>query len=93
MRTVSDFIQLIESEAAVNVVSSGDVATREVPIGKVVKRKTLESVGTDPLATAYAPETNGVEIEKGATPEDSDDHKKHMFHLKQQYQNDQVSNL
>ncbi len=87
MKTVLDYIQLLESEAAVNVVSSGAVATKEVPLGTVQKRKTLESVGTDPLAHVQAPENPCL------TGEDVDEAKKRMFHFRQQSQNDQVSNL
>lgn len=91
MRTVADYIQLVESEGAVNVVSSGAVATKDVPLGKVQKRKTVESVGTDPLAHVYAPVTDADQ--GGVTAEDDDEHKRRMFHLKQQHTNDQVSSL
>lgn len=88
MKTVSDYIQLVEDAVAVNVVSSGAIATNTPPIGAVKKRKTEESVGTDPLAQIYAPVTPADH--GGVTDDDSDEHKKHMFHLKQQYQNDQL---
>ena len=101
MKTVSDFLRLVceEGEASVNVVSSGAIATKDVPLGKFAKRKAQDEAQKPvtaqhpvevkvPLSDVNAPEKAGVEIEDGATPEDADAHKKHMFHLKQQYQND-----
>lgn len=99
MQTVSDYIKfLTESEGAVNTVSSGSIAQKDVPLGKVQKRKDLkesdayegpnplaDNIGKFPLLNATTGQA-GVEIEKGASPEDADEHKKHMFHLKQEYQ-------
>lgn len=103
MKTVSDYIKLIceEGEAATNVVSAGAIAAKEVPLGKVQKRKPQDEgqkpvtaqdgvVVKVPLSDVYAPEHAGVEIEDGATPEDADAKKKHMFHQKQQAQSDQT---
>ena len=90
MKSVSDFIRLVEDAAAVNVVSAGAIATKDVPLGKIAKRKTQESAGTDPMAHIYAPDKANVEIEDGATPEDAEAKKKHMFHQKQQAQSDQT---
>ena len=90
MKTVLDYIQILESEGASNVVSSGAIATTTPPIGALKKRKppaTVESAGSDPLATVYAPE------HPETTEVDSDDAEKRMFHFRQQSQNDQVSNL
>lgn len=46
MKTVADYIKLVlESEASVNTVSSGAIATKEVPLGgkgNIQKRKPLE---------------------------------------------------
>ena len=48
MKTVSDYIKTVmESEGAVNVVSDGNVALREVPLSKVVKRKPAEVKESD----------------------------------------------
>lgn len=90
MKSVIDYLKLVEDAAAVNVVSAGAIAMKDVPLGKVAKRKTEESVGTDPLAHVYAPDKADVEIEDGATPEEAEAKKKHMFHQKQQAQSDQT---
>lgn len=92
MKTVLDYIQLLESEAATNTMGSGAIATKDVPLGKVQKRKSADesvlsvvSTGTDPLAGVQAAPTPD-----GVTDQDADEHKKRMFQLKQNYQNDQV---
>lgn len=99
MKTIADYIKAItESEGAVNTMSSGAIATKDVPLGKIAKRKEVKesdayegdnplanNIGKFPLATgATAPSADGV------TCDDSDEDKKHAFHLKQNYQNDQV---
>lgn len=106
MKTVADYIQLmLESEAAINAVSPGAIATKDVPLGKVQKRKNGELKeseaydGDNPLANAAGKfpligvggESGHVEVEKGCTEPHSDEDKKHMFHMKQQYQNDQAT--
>jgi len=46
MKTVADYIQVLESEAAVNNVGDGNVALREVPLTKkVAKRKPANEEG------------------------------------------------
>lgn len=108
MKTVSDFIKTLteDGEGAVNTISSGAIATKEVPLGKMAKRKDVkeseayegenplaDNVGKFPLMGVQAPNPAGTDIEQGATPEDAEAHKKHMFHLKQQHQNDMTSSL
>ena len=104
MKSVNDYLKLVceEGEAATNVVSSGAIASKEVPLGKFAKRKKaveaaqLPNTSKDaidvkvPLSDVYAPECAGTEIESGATPEEADEHKKKMFHLKQRHQSDQT---
>jgi hypothetical protein len=91
MKTVSDYIKLVESEGAVNTVSSGAIAGKDVPLGKVQKRKVQESdayegenpladaAGDIPLLTVYAPESPTTQCDP------------HRFHQKQQYNNDSMS--
>lgn len=93
MKTVLDYIHILEDAAATNVVGSGAIATTEPPIGAVKKRKktveveSVEAVGTDPLANIYAADNPPV------TTDDSSDEDKRKFALKQNYQLDQVSSL
>lgn len=97
MKTVSDFIQLLESEGAVNTMGSGAIATVEPPIGAVQKRKkpaTVESLSVDttnvdPLSNVYAKPTPDDVLTPVAA--DDDEQKKKFFHQKQQYQLDQIS--
>lgn len=52
MKTISDFVKLKESEAAVNTVGDGNVALREVPLGAKINKRKDESAayeGDNPL--------------------------------------------
>lgn len=92
MKTVADYIALVESEGSVNTVSSGAIATKEVPMGKVHKRKDVkeseayegenplaDAAGKTPLLSVYAPESPTTQCDP------------HRFHQKQQYNNDSMS--
>lgn len=86
MKTVADYIKTLEeSEGAVNTVSSGSIATKEVPLGKVQKRKTDESnayEGENPLADA-----EGKFPLLSVQAPDQENDPNYLFHQKQQLQN------
>jgi len=98
MKNVSDYIKTLVSEdggdgnpGATNTVSSGAVALRELPFSKMAKRKSLEkeSLAYDapnPLADA----AGKIALASVYAPEQEPDDDPHLFHQKQQYQNDQV---
>lgn len=103
MKTISDYIKLMEDSAvAVNTVSSGSIAGKDVPLQAIYKRKkpvaesdmvnseVHDTVGKDPMATIYAPNPAQVDSEEGVTDKDADEKEKHKFKQKQNYQNDQV---
>jgi hypothetical protein len=77
MKTVSDYLATLTEDGEAtptNTSSSGAIATREVPLGTVVKHKTLEDI--------QAPDGDGV------TNADSDAEKKRMFRAKQAQNSD-----
>lgn len=47
MKTVSDYLQLLESEGSVNTATSGAIASKDVPLGAVKKRKVEEDTQLD----------------------------------------------
>lgn len=95
MKSVTDYINSITEEGEAmptNTVSGGAIATKDVPLGKVQKRKPLEEEsgayeGENPLADA-AGKFPLLSVQAPELPPESDE--KHMFKAKQQYQNDQV---
>jgi hypothetical protein len=84
MKTISDYIKtVLESEGAVNVVSSGAIETRDVPLGGVKKRKDESQAyeGDNPLVQNIGK----FPLADGATAPDVGDGKDngHMFKQKQ----------
>lgn len=99
MKSVTDFIKSIteEGEAAVNTVSGGAIASKDVPLGGAAKRKPLKEsdayegpnaladcVGKTPLLNAGAVEAE--KEQRHGTPEDAEEGKKHHFHISQEKQ-------
>lgn len=104
MKSVLDYIQLMEDAAvATNTVSGGAIATKDVPLGKVQKRKVEETLTagdgkpTQPLGDTGEDDPNPLGDTVGQDPLStvyapelpglSDEE---MFRRKQQYQNDQM---
>lgn len=68
MKTILDYIRLVEDSPAVtNVVSTGAIATKEVPIAMVKRKKPLNEGELCPLCgTDHGPEvTPATDIPKG----------------------------
>lgn len=104
MKTIADYIKVLEDAVATNTVSSGAIATKDVPLGAVAKRKTVEeTVGpgdgnpTLPLGTTGVDDPNPLIDSVGKDPlatvyapagKGPGDDEMHL--RKQQYQNDQM---
>jgi hypothetical protein len=84
MKTVLDYITAIEEDAmAVNTSAGGAIALKQLPIGKVEKRKV-------PLDDVYAPTKEELDAANATTGEDASLARKKKFKQKESYQNDQV---
>jgi hypothetical protein len=61
MKSIKDYLLVLESEAAVNTVSSGAIATKEVPLGtKIAKRKQVEEEALDEAKKEVASYANKI---------------------------------
>lgn len=75
MKTIADYIKVLEDAVATNTVSSGAIATKDVPLGAVQKRKPVEeTVGpgdgnpTKPLGTTGVDDPNPLIDSVGKDP-------------------------
>lgn len=74
MKSILDFIKLCEETVSTNTVSSGAIADKEVPLGKVQKRKVEETIGpgdgnpTKPLGDTGEDDPNPLGTTVGQDP-------------------------